>query len=128
MKRMMRAAALVACVGAMICFAGCGGGSPESVAVKFAERLSAQDFEGASKLCTKETGALFVAMGGMMKEDDDFKKLKGAKFAVDSCKIDGDSATVKLKCTLKSGEVDEKGDGIDLVKQDGEWKVNVKKD
>ena len=105
---------------------GCGGGSPESVAVKFAERLSAQDFEGASKLCTKETGALFVAMGGMMKDDADFKKQKGAKFTVNACKIDGDSATVSLKCTLKSGETDD--DKINLVKQDGDWKVNIKKD
>ena len=123
---MMKAAALVACVGAMFCFAGCGGSSPESVAVKFAEKLSSEDFEGASKLCTKETGALLVAMGGMMKDDADFKKQKGAKFTVNECKIDGDSATVSLKCTLKSGETDD--DKINLVKQDGDWKVNIKKD
>lgn len=39
MKRMMKVAALTACVGATLCFAGCGGNSPESVAIEEAKTM-----------------------------------------------------------------------------------------
>ena len=130
MNRILRAAALTACVGAMLCFVGCGGGTPESVAVKFYERLAADDFDGACKLCTEETAALLTMAKGMAKEDSDLKKLNGAKFEVVECKVDGDAATVSLKVTLKSGEVETMKDkeGVTLIKKDGAWKVNIKKD
>ena len=114
--------ALVASVGAMLNFAGCGGGTPESIALSFVEKLGAEDFEGASKMCTKETAALITIMQGEIKNDNEFK---GVKFEVAECKIDGDTATVKLKCTPKS---DKEMDPITLIREDGNWKVNIKKD
>lgn len=132
MKKIMKVAALTACVGAMLSFAGCGGGSPESVALKFAEKLYAEepDFDGAGKVCTKETAALLTMISGMAKESEEFQANRGAKFEVAECKIDGNSATVTLKCTQKTGKVEMMSgkDAITLVKQDGEWKVNIKKD
>lgn len=132
MKRIMKVAALTACVGAMLSFAGCSGGSPEPVALGFVEKVYTEgDFEGAKKFCVPETAALLTMakeMGGTGEKNEDEKK--GAKFEVSECKIDGDSATVSFKCTQKSGKVvmfDGK-DAITLVKQDGEWKVKMKKD
>ena len=149
MKRILNVAALTACVGAMLCFVGCGDSpaaaakesaaaakesaavTPEAVAVKFFERIAADDYDGAGKFCTKETAALLALAKAAPKDEDDFsKKLKGAKFEAAECKINGDAATVCLKVTLKSGESEtmKDGDAVTLVKQDGAWKVNVKKD
>ena len=123
MKRIMKVAALTACVGAMLSFAGCGGGSPESVAIKFAEKFYAADFEGAGQVCTKETAAM-IALGVI--EDAEFKANKGGKFEVAECKIDGDSAAVTLKCTQQSGKVEVLKRSITLIKQGNDWKVNIK--
>ena len=131
MKKLLKMVALVTSVGAMLSFAGCGGGTPESIALKFAEKLYAEDFDGASEMCTKETAALFTMMGEMIKGSDEFKANKGGKFEVADCKINGDFATVILKCTQKSGKVvtmNGKDDIITLIKKDGNWKVNIKID
>ena len=130
MKKIMKVAALTACVGAMLSFAGCGGGSPESVALKFAEKFYAADFEGAGQVCTKEAaGMLMAGFGEVFTKDVAFQAKKGGKFEVAECKVEGDSATVTLKCTQKSGKVEilnGKDEIITLIKQGNDWKVNFK--
>ena len=90
------------------------------------------DFEGAAKLCTKKTAPLISLMASMAKDDKSFKKeadkLKGAKIEAEDCKIDGDTATVNLKVTLPSGESEKMDDKINLAKEDGNWKVSIRKD
>ena len=131
MKKLLKMVAFVTGVGAMLGFAGCGGGTPETIALKFAEKLYAGDFYGASEMCTKEVAALLPMMGGMIKESDKFKEMKDGKLDVVDCKINGDFATVILKCTQKSGKVitmNGEHEPINLVKRDGDWKVCLNKD
>lgn len=116
----------VIAVGAAAMFAGCSKG-PDEVALKFVESFGNGDVETACKYATKQTGALLALAKGMAENDSDMKKMKGAKFEVVETKIDGDSATVKIKTTTKDGKVDE-GDPVTLIKEDGDWKVNVKKE
>lgn len=127
-KSKLKTVSFMACIGAMLCLAGCGGGSPESVALKFADKFYAEDFSGAGNFCTKDTAVILVMFGGMAKESPEFQANKGGRFDVAGCKIDGDSAIVTLKCTQKSGKVAilDGDDAISLIKQDGEWKVNIK--
>ena len=129
----MKSIAIVAVAAATLGIVGCGAATPEKVAVNFVEKIYRNgDFEGAAKLCTKKTAPLIALMASMAKDDKDFKKqaekVKGAKIEAADCKIDGDTATVKLKVTLPSGESEKMDDGeITLEKEDGEWKVSIKK-
>ena len=132
MKKMIKMVTMVASFLTMLSFVGCGNNNtPEAVALRFAEKIySEQDFDGAGKLCTKETASLLVMMKGMAMNSSSFKDKKGAKFEVAKCEVNEDSAEVTLKCTKKSGEVEmmKNKDAITLVKRDGEWKVHIKKD
>lgn len=132
MKKLVKIVIAITSIGAMLSFVGgCGSSTtPEAVALKFAEKLYSEDFEGAGEVCTKETAALLLMIKEMAKESNDFKANKGGKFEVAGCKVEGNSATVELKCTQKSGKVEmmRGEDAITLVKQDGDWKVNIKKD
>lgn len=124
MKKMIKMAMIA--VGAALLFVGCSKG-PDKVAVKFMESFAAGDMEAASKYTTKATGALLALANEGMKDDKSMKKMKGAKFEVVETKIDGDNATVKIKAT-KDGESEDCGEPITLVKEDGDWKVSIKKD
>ena len=130
----MKSVTMMAVAVATLSIVGCGAATPEKVAVNFVEKIYHDgDFDGAAKLCTKKTAPLIALMASMAKDDKDFKKqvekVKGAKIEASECKIDGDTATVKLKVTLPSGESEKMDDeAITLAKEDGEWKVNIKKD
>ena len=115
----------------MLNLVGCGNSNtPEAVALKFAEKLYSEDFEGAGEVCTKKTAALLLMMKDMAKDSNEFKANKGGEFEVAKCKVEGDSAIVELKCTQKSGKVEmmQGKDAITLIKHKGDWKVNIKKD
>ena len=131
-KKLMKSVAMIALAAATLSIVGCGAATPEKVAVDFAEKIYQKgDFEGAAKLCTKQTAPLIALMASMAKDDKDYKKeadkLKGAKIEADDCKIDGDTATVTLKVTLSSGKSERMDEIITLAKADGAWKVNIKK-
>ena len=129
----MKSVALAALAAATLSIVGCGAATPEKVAVDFVEKIYQKgDFEGAAKLCTKKTAPLISLMASMAKDDKSYKKeadkLKGAKIEAEDCKIDGDTATVNLKVTLPSGESEKMDDKINLAKEDGNWKVSIRKD
>ena len=133
MKKLMKSVALAAFAAATLSIVGCGAATPDKVAVDFVEKIYQKgDFEGAAKLCTKKTAPLISLMASMAKDDKSFKKeadkLKGAKIEAEDCKIDGDTATVNLKVTLPSGESEKMDDKINLAKEDGNWKVSIRKD
>ena len=123
MKRMMKVAALTACVGAMLCFAGCGGASPDDVAKDVISCLKSADMNGISKHSTGEFKKGIGMLKGMMegaekKEIDDFKKeFANKKYEVGQAIIDGDKAKVPVK-------IDGKDKPISLIKVDGVWKVD----
>ena len=131
MKKLVKIVAIIASISAMLNLVGCGNSNtPEAVALKFAEKLYSEDFEGAGEVCTKETAALLLMMKDMAKDSNEFKANKGGKFEVAKCKVEGDSAIVELKCTQKSGKVEmmQGKDAITLIKHKGDWKVSIKKD
>lgn len=93
---------------------------PKDVAEKFMNHLSAKEYDKAKELGTEST----VQMIEMMKS---FSGVEGAtqtepeKIENMKCETNGDKAT----CTFtKNGEEDK----IELVKQDGKWLVDMKKE
>ncbi len=107
------------------------GGDPKSVLVAFFELMSKKDFEGASKLATKESKGTMdmmkkaMDMGETMKDKlgdvkekdgtEDFKNMK-----VGDAVIDGDNATVSVTNPGK----DDRTFAFPLKKVDGNWKVD----
>lgn len=110
-----------------------GGANPEATAEKFIKAVQGFDFEEAKKYSSKESAAMIDMMKGFMAaapaEELEKQKAeaKNTKIEVISSNVaeDGNTATVTLKATTPDGN--SKEDKIDLVKEDGEWKVNFKK-
>jgi len=129
MNKLIKMVVIVAGAGVMLGFAGCGGSGPDKVAVSFVEKLNDCDFDGSMKYASPATTAL-IAMMKDMPIDEKQKQWKGAKVEVVNTKIDGDRATVVIKRTSKSGKVEmmDGKDAVTLVKQDGQWKVDLKKE
>lgn len=130
MNKLIKMVTIVAGFGAMLSFAGCCAKTPDKVAVEFSENFWNGKIDVATKLCTPSTAALMGMASGMIEEDKDSQKWIGAKFEAVETKVDGDKAIVVLKRTAKTGETEVmKGkDACTLVKQDGEWKVDIKKE
>ncbi len=122
MKKLMTS--LCAAIAVAFVLAGCSKG-PDSVAVKFLDSFADGDFEAAAEYASKDAKPLFAMMASMPKEEKEGNELKGCSFEVVETKIDGDTAKVKIKAT-KDGKSET--EDLDLVKEDGEWKVAVKKD
>jgi len=107
---------------ALIVVGACSSSSsdPKDVAEKFLNHLNAKEYDKAKALGTEST----VQMIEMMKS---FSGMEGveesepAKIENLKCEIDADKAT----CTFtQKGEEDK----IDLVKKDGKWLVDMKKE
>jgi hypothetical protein len=98
---------------------------PQAVAAKFLSALNNQDYDKAKKLGTESTVQMLTmieSMAGMAPEGEDLDM--GAD--MDSIEwgdveIDGDEAVVHY--TLEGSK-----EKMDLVKQDGKWKVDMKKE
>lgn len=113
----------------VIAFNACnsGGGTPEAVAETFLNHLNKKEYADAKKLGTEntvkmlETLETFAAMGD---EADTEAEAETEEFKIEeiSSEIDGDNAV----CTYKTS--DGKEDKIELVKQDGKWLVDMKKE
>lgn len=107
---------------------GCGGGSPDSVAVDFLSNVRDGKFDAAAKCASKKAAPLISmmsAMGSLGGSNDVLKEMKGTTFKVLETKVDGDKATVKIEA-FKNGK-SEKAEDIQLVKEDGAWKVDINK-
>jgi hypothetical protein len=101
--------------------------SPEGVAVKFLTCMSRMEFEQAKQYGTLKTGQLLdvfiMAMAAAKKNDSTFKaEKKEVDIIILKCEKQGDFSVVHYS----SG--DKKEDRIDLVKQDGRWLVDLKKE
>lgn len=118
MKKFLCSFAMV--VLAALCFTGCSKG-PDSVALDFQKSLVDKDFKKAGELCSKRTQPL-IAMAASMGANE-AEEMKGVTFEVVNTKIDGDKATVSLK-NSKDGKTED----VTLVKEDGDWKVDINKE
>lgn len=124
MKRLIKTATLMAGVGAMLCFAGCGSSEnkPEEVVLKVLKTMQSGKADQAffAKYCEEDTAKLFSGFGAQMTE-----ALKGATFSVVYTFVDDDVAVVKIKQEggQKPGE-----SYYDAKKVDGQWKIAVNKE
>jgi len=112
---------LVAVIAASLVFgmASCGGGGGPTAAAKgfVAAVEKGSDAKAMEKFATKETAALMVMFGEKAKTSmAEYGKITGT-----SETIDGDTAKVTL--TFENGKTQD----LDLIKEDGKWKVSVKK-
>lgn len=125
MKKLLGAVA-IASMGLLV---SCSGNGPEGAAESFVMHTTKGEFAEAKKYSTETTAQLLSmgeAMGGerlsQMREQN-----KDAKVEIISSEVTKDSlATVKYKVTGVEGPAEEKS--VDLVKRDGEWKVNINKE
>lgn len=93
--------------------AGCGSDSPEDVADAYLEAIIDGDTETALSLSTERTAMVTAILVASAQESDEALCVPSVKEVVEK----GDKATVKY----------ETGANIDLVKVNGEWKVDVNK-
>lgn len=149
MKKLLVLAVLVAFGITMI---GCGGGGPKASFMDFANAIKAKDAEKSWNLLSKATQDSFNSMYEMIKglaamSPEGAKELEGvtdgkgfwkkaitesekaggpdlskqfADVSVTNEVVNGDKATL----TVKSGEKEEK---IEMVKEGGNWKVDMSK-
>ncbi len=123
MKKQVTALCVVAAAALM--FVGCGGSKskgPDAVALEFANLVEKGEFQKAGELADKDTKQLLAMFAGMASEED--KPSGKATYKVLETKIDGDTAKVKME---KTEDGESESDYIDLVKEDGTWKVHAKK-
>ena len=122
MNKIMKMATVVAGVGAMLSFAGCGSKAPDQVALDVLKTLQEGKADQAflEKNCTKETAGVFVAFGSMMQE-----ATKGATWTASQTYVDDDIATVVIE---QSGGEKPGRDTYYLKKIDGQWKLHMDKE
>lgn len=107
---------------AVVLFNACGGsGDPKPVAEKFLKHLNAQEYDKAKEYATESTATLLDMMAGMSDMADEDATAEETEIVMGECTVDGDNAT----CNYTADGAEE---SIDLVKQDGEWKVDMKKE
>jgi len=98
------------------------GPKPEEVATIFLDSMNQQDFETARKHCTERTLKLVDFLSNIAE----MAKQEGSAFAdadpvtTVKCIITDDKATCTFFCIDDHGESD-----IELMKVDGQWKVDI---
>ena len=99
---------------------GCGrakSSEPRNVAQSFLESLARADIQAAKELSTSQAAAMLDMIAPMIEPEPDFS----IEFVDET--IEGDKAVVNFRDN-NTGDMEQ----VDLVKVDGEWKVDVTKD
>ncbi len=131
----MRRVGLIACVALLVMTVGaslgCGGGgssgmTPTEVADAYMQATVDLDVEAAWGLMSKadQQGITKEEMAASVTEQMQALELS---YTLGEETIEGDTATVEVTLTVKdkaSGESEEVTDQLDLIKEDGEWKVS----
>ena len=96
----------------------CGGSTPQKTVQGFINAMADGDLEAAEKYVTEDGKKIFalLKMAGTDDMKEEMAELKKAE--IKDVKIDGDKATVTLGA-------DDDTDDINLVKVDGEWKIDM---
>lgn len=109
---------MTALVAVLMTSCGGGGGSPEATAKHFLNALQDMDFEGAKKYATEGSAEMLDMMQSMSSMAGDEEKPEPKKITITNTETEGDKATVTY-----TAEGSDEEQTLDLVKQDGEWKV-----
>ncbi len=103
----------------------CGGSSdnPQDVAIEFMDALGDQDYDKAKDLGTENTImmiGMIESMASMAPEGEDSEEM--GEITWGETEIDGDNAICFYSTEDKADQQ------VDLVKVDGDWKVDMKKE
>ncbi len=131
MKKVIKFAVLIL---AVVAFNACKNtGKPEDVAETFYKHLTKLEYDEAKAIGTEATGKMLDMMKSMttMGGDEAKKQMEEAKKA--EIKIEGMKCEVKedkALCTFKATITgkDSKEEKLDLIKKDGKWLVDMKKE
>ncbi|MEI8204307.1 MAG: hypothetical protein WCH34_14890 [Bacteroidota bacterium] len=131
MKKVIKFAVLIL---AVIAFNSCSkSGKPEDVAEKFFKHLTKLEYDDAKAIGTEATGKMLDMMKSMttMGGDEAKKQMEEAKKAeikIENmkCDVKEDKALCTFKATV-TGK-DSKEEKLDLIKKDGKWLVDMKKE
>ena len=129
MKKLLSVMCVVASLGMMLCFTGCGQSTPEEVADAYFREFLDINFKGMLKYAAKDEVECINEFAKEAAANPDRLKrakeeMKGAKCEViGKAEINGDKATVKMKFTDGKGKAEVRD--VNLVKEDGKWKVLV---
>lgn len=108
----------------MIAFSlvGCGGG-PDTTAKELMENLKDGKHLAVSELLNKDMKGLAVLMGGVSDRSLKMQYRKGIikEFSIQKAESAGNSARYTVTVTAINGN--QYKDFIDVVKEDGDWKV-----
>jgi hypothetical protein len=109
---------------AVAVIAACGGGSndPKAVAQHFLDALQKQDYAEAKKHATKESEEMLNTLESLAEMGGDAAKTEPKKVTISEVKEDGDNATATYTVEGEDGS-----QTLDLVKVDGDWKVEFAK-
>lgn len=110
----------------IVAISACGGkkNSPEAVAEKFLNHLNKKEYAECKKMGTDNTKQMIEMMesfAGMNKKEEGKEEAKEVKIENMKCETTDD----KAKCTYTA---EGKEETIELVKQDGNWLVDMKKE
>jgi hypothetical protein len=95
--------------------------TPESVAERFLSHLNRLEFEEAAKYGTDNTKNMLNLLKSMVALMPEQQEPQQVSFSIDHCEVAGDVAICQY---TSNGKVDK----IELLKVDGVWLVNLKKE
>lgn len=110
-------------------FGGCkifesGKNKPEHVAYQFLDHLQKLEYADAKKYSTTETDQILDMMESLLAlapDNEDKPMPQNAVIIIQKCEISGDDAI----CRYTTDGVEDK---INLVREDGQWLVNISKE
>ena len=109
---------------------GCSGSSPSDALKSFYKDVEQGKVNDAYALLSKDAQNLLSQLGSgpgmLMDQVNAIKKMGGIKeFKILKEEINGDTASVSMKLIFGNGRFEDTSDN--LIKEDGKWKVVVKK-
>ena len=118
----------VVLLGALMFVAACGSGAPEDVAQQFTLHLQKQEISSAMELVAEESRSALgdAKLRGNLTQASEAGGLRNFSHASagdSAVSSDGRSATVKL--ISKEGERQWEMGELRLLKEDGDWKVDL---
>ena len=102
--------------------------NPEAVAEKFLNHINKGEFGEAKKYCDKKTADLIGMMESMTAGKEAELKGKDIKAEIVSSEVKDDKASVKYKTVGKDAPAEAKEQSLELIKEDGKWKVTIDKE
>lgn len=107
-----------------LAFTACGSSGPKAAAQSFFKAFASLDFEAARAVCTEEgkgSLSLLEAVASGMSGEDKAEFTKRYSVTVTKVEVKGDTAVAHYAMPDGEGELT-----IDLVKENGQWKVKFK--